>query len=398
MLVSYPSKVVSPGANFVRAAVTEKYGKSMVDMRDEAREELEHLEYQQGQPLTQFMDRFLQLRSLAEIHQDEDCIVRYLIESLPEELANYTKFLLNTNTTDKESITVDVAVSKITRIYNALLKDKWERERTTPTTMSSAPAASVLARSNGDTGSSHQTRKCIYHPNASNHRTKDCKASDSMKRRIDAAQKKFGDSNARTNHDCKEPGWTSAHKAVCKKKHNQPRFRKTSSPKKIIVPVPHQADDSSDDNMDTDTESDEQNMTFAAMNIKDCEYQYMNEPFRNLLNKNSIILPITLKNNGIKVRTYFLMDNGSSFSCISPKLLAHILEVKINKNIKEEDIKITYNFRQCDSKFEIFDNFSDIDVVIGMDLIMQTGITISKMAMDWDDDNNPEIPTIDPNP
>ncbi|OAD02921.1 hypothetical protein MUCCIDRAFT_109772 [Mucor lusitanicus CBS 277.49] len=337
------------------AAVTEKYGKSMVDMRDEAREELEHLEYQQGQSLTQFMDRFQQLRSRAEI-QDENCIVRYLIKSLPEELASYTKFSLNISD-DKEAITVDTAVNKITGIYNALFKDKWKRERATSTTTSSAPAPSIQARSHGST-SSHQAKKCIYHPNATNHRTKYCRASDSMKRRIDAAQKRFGDTNTRTCHDCKEPGWTPAHKAVCKKKHNQPRFRK-ASPKKSIVPVPHQADDSSDDNMDTDTESDEQNMTFAAMNIKDCEYQYMNEPPRNLLNKNSIILPITLEHNGIKVRTYFLMDTGSSFSCISPKL-AHILEIKINKNIKgtiktckkdtvidrigstEEDIKITY--------------------------------------------------------
>ncbi|KAK4513830.1 U3 snoRNP protein [Mucor velutinosus] len=179
-------------------------------------------------------------------------------------------------------------------------------------------------------------------------------------------------------------------------KNNQPRFR-SKVVKKTIVPVPNQQTDyNSDDNMDTDTEFDEQNMTFAAMSIKDCEYQYMNEPPRNLLNKNSIILPITLESNDIK--------------------LAKILEVKINKDIKgiikackkdtvidrigstEEDIKITYNSRQCYSKFEIFDIFSDIDVVIGMDLIMQIGITISNMAMDWDDDNNPEIPTIYPDP
>jgi transposase InsO family protein len=236
-----------------------------------------------------------------------------------------------------------------------------------------------------------------------------------MKRRIDSAQKKFGGNNARVCHDCKEPGWTPAHKAICKMKRSQNKFRNKGA-QKTIVPVPNQqAEYNSDDNMDTDTEADEQNMTFAAMHIKDCEYQYTNEPPHNLLNKNSIILPITLENNGIKVRTYFLMDTGSSFSCISPKL-TKTLEVKINKDIKgsiktckkdtvidrigstEEDIKITYNSRQCHAKFEIFDIFSDIDVVIGMDLIMQIGITISNMAMDWDDDNNPEIPAIDPNP
>ncbi|CEP12879.1 hypothetical protein, partial, partial [Parasitella parasitica] len=137
--------------------------------------------------------------------------------------------------------------------------------------------------------------------------------------------------------------------------------------------------------MDTDIDdsaSEDQNLTFAAMHIKDnCEYQYLNEPPTNILSKNSIILPITLENNNVKVRTYFLLDTGSSFSCISPKL-AKILDVKINKQttgfIKtckkdnivdrigttEQSIKITYNSRQCSSKFEIFDIFSDIDVVI----------------------------------
>ena len=146
---------------------------------------------------------------------------------------------------------------------------------------------------------------------------------------MDAVQKKYGNNNMRTCHDCKEPGWTPAHKAICKMKHKQPRNQQK---KKTIVPV-SAVDSFDDDNMDTDTESDEQNMTIAAMNLKDCEYQYTDEPPRNILNKNSITLPITLENMRIKVRTYFLMDTGSSFSCISLQL-AKILEININKNIK----------------------------------------------------------------
>ncbi|CEP16040.1 hypothetical protein, partial, partial [Parasitella parasitica] len=45
-----------------------------------------------------------------------------------------------------------------------------------------------------------------------------------------------------------------------------------------------------------------------------------------------------------------------------------------------------------------FDIFSNLHVVIGIDLIAQFGITISNLAIDWDDDNNLEIPPIDPNP
>ncbi|KAL9536748.1 hypothetical protein PS6_011822, partial [Mucor atramentarius] len=195
-----------------RNAVINKYGKSIVDMRDEAREQLEKLEYQQGQSFNQFVDRFQQLRNQADI-QDEDCVVRYLIKSLPEELANYTKFSLNT-TSDREQITVDVAVNKITAIYNALFKEKWEREKAASSTVSNNPIIEKGFNSSSSTvTNNHPIKKCIYHPNARNHRTKDCKASDNMKRRIDAAQKKFGDNNTRICHDCKEPNWTPAHKS-----------------------------------------------------------------------------------------------------------------------------------------------------------------------------------------
>ncbi|KAK4513875.1 Cation_ATPase_N domain-containing protein [Mucor velutinosus] len=123
-----------------RTAVINKYGRSSIDMRDAAREQLERLVYQQGEAFNQFVDKFQQLRNQAEI-QDEDCIVRYLIKALPEELANYTKYSLNTNS-NKEEITVDLVVNKITAIYNALFKDKWEREREKATPVTSS--ASIL--------------------------------------------------------------------------------------------------------------------------------------------------------------------------------------------------------------------------------------------------------------
>ncbi|CEP09195.1 hypothetical protein, partial, partial [Parasitella parasitica] len=64
----------------------------------------------------------------------------------------------------------------------------------------------------------------------------------------------------------------------------------------------------------------------------------------------------------------------------------------------DEKIKLTYNSRVCYSNLEVFDIFNGLHVIIGMDLIAQLGITISNLAMDWDDDNNLEIPPIDPNP
>ncbi|CEP13430.1 hypothetical protein, partial, partial [Parasitella parasitica] len=164
-----------------------------------------------------------------------------------------------------------------------------------------------------------------------NYRTEDCNAVADMKQRINTAQGKFGGgkSKSRKCYNCKEPGWTPAHNLVCKKYRTGKQKVQTAKP---IVPMPlTEANKGATEEMDTDTEeSEDQHLTFAALNInKDCEYQYLNEPPANLLNKNSIILPITLENSAIKVRTYFLLDTGSSFSCISPKL-AQILEVKVN--------------------------------------------------------------------
>ncbi|CEP14384.1 hypothetical protein [Parasitella parasitica] len=63
-----------------------------------------------------------------------------------------------------------------------------------------------------------------------------------------------------------------------------------------------------------------------------------------------------------------------------------------------EKIKVAYNSKVCNANLEVFDIFNDLHVVIGTDLITQLGITISNLAMDWDDDNNIETLPIDPEP
>lgn len=60
-------------------------------MKDEAREKLESLLYDKNGSFTKFIKKFQKLRFQADI-QDEDCLVRYLIKSLPNDLANHTKF------------------------------------------------------------------------------------------------------------------------------------------------------------------------------------------------------------------------------------------------------------------------------------------------------------------
>ncbi|CEP14841.1 hypothetical protein [Parasitella parasitica] len=194
-------------------------------------------------------------------------------------------------------------------------------------------------------------------------------------------------------------------------------YLEQKGPRNTLVPVPGEEKD--DDNIDTDIDdsaSEDENLTFAAMNIKDnCEYQYLNEPPTNILSRNSIILPITLENNKVKVQTYILLNTGSSFSCISPKL-DKILDVKINrlnngfiKNCRKDNVldrigtaeqlfKITYNSRQCSFNSEMFGIFSDMVVKNGIHLFMKIEIFISNMAMDWKEDKILETTPIKTNP
>lgn len=184
------------------------------------------------------------------------------------------------------------------------------------------------------------------------------------------------------------------------------------------------------DTTDPDSDSDDEDMTdshitFSALAIEDktdnCKSNDIidtinfSKPPTDLMKNNSLILPITLESQHCTIRTYFLLDTGASFSCISPAL-ADTLKITLNKtnigtiktcqkdNVVErigstvEKITLTYNSRVCEAHLEVFDIFSGLHVVIGMDLITQFGITISNLAMDWDDDNNFEIPPIDPTP
>ncbi|KAL9537851.1 hypothetical protein PS6_011684 [Mucor atramentarius] len=240
----------------------------MVDMRDEAREQLERLLYQPGEAFNAFMNKFQQLRGQAEI-QDEDCVVRYLIKALPEELANHTKFYLNTNA-DRGDINVDFAVTKITTIYNVLFKDKWGKEKrfsSSTTTAASSSAPKIKSQYSSNNRSDKKKLKCIYHPQFSNHSTEDCNISEDHKKRRLAANKKLNNNNKRPCMYCKDRNWTPEHNRVCKK------LTKSNQKKRAIVPSPTTSDEinSSDDNMDTDTEdSEKQNLTFAAMTVKDC--------------------------------------------------------------------------------------------------------------------------------
>ncbi|CEP18807.1 hypothetical protein [Parasitella parasitica] len=58
-----------------RTALVNKYGKSIVDTKDEAREQLEKLLFRQTDDFSKFLDKFQTLRLQQADIQDEDCII-----------------------------------------------------------------------------------------------------------------------------------------------------------------------------------------------------------------------------------------------------------------------------------------------------------------------------------
>ncbi|CEP10402.1 hypothetical protein [Parasitella parasitica] len=169
--------------------------------------------------------------------------------------------------------------------------------------------------------------KCRYHPGLTNHSVEDCRLSPEVKKKIDKAIKKFGP-RVRICHKCRIPNFK--HGRQCKEEDLAKLYTKKKD-EKNIVSVEVKAED-----MDTDDDSDEFKMTFAALTIEDniecklIEDGDFSEPPKDLMKNNSIILPITLESHSCIVKTYFLLDTGASFSCISPAL-ANKLKIQLNK-------------------------------------------------------------------
>ena len=400
--------------------VLKKYGRSQADVKEEAREKLENMLYNKKESFDKFIEEFQELKVVAEI-KDEDCLVRYLFKSLPDELEEVTKFYIN-NAKDTEDITIDFAITKVVTTYEALFRKKWAKELAQAKFFSNNSGGQNYKKKihekkevfGSSGGGGYKKLSCKYHPGLTSHSEKDCLLAPELKNRIDKARKKFGP-NMRICHKCKAPNFKPGHE--CKQEDLQKIGKKIG---KSIVPIEVQA---VDDDMDTDEDdNNESKMLFAALSIedkKDCKLDIIDDfsqPPKDLMNNNSLILPITLESDKCVVRTYFLLDTGASFSSISPALADKLL-VKINNKSKfgiiktcqkdnvvtrigctDEKIKLTYNSRVCNVNLEVFNIFNGLHVIIGMDLIMQFGITISNLAMDWDDDNNYEIPCIDPNP
>lgn len=298
--------------------VLKKYGRSQADVKEEAREKLENMLYDKRESFNKFIEEFQELKVVAEI-KDEDCLVRYLFKSLPDELEEVTKFYIN-NAKDTEDINIDFAITKVVATYEALFKKKWAKEL--------ARTKSFSNNTNNNSGNSYNKRKfyekkevfgsygsgvdtklsCKYHPGLTNHSEKDCLLSPDIKSRIDKARKRFGH-NVRICHKCKVPNYRPGHQ--CKEEDLK---KLSKNVQKSIVPIEVEAVDDMDTDEDDNNES---RMEFAALSIedkKDCKLDAVNDfsqPPKDLMKNNSLILPITLESDKCVVRTYFLLDTGA---------------------------------------------------------------------------------------
>ncbi|GAN11883.1 hypothetical protein MAM1_1192d11505, partial [Mucor ambiguus] len=98
----------------------QKYGRRQADIKEEAREKLEHLNFRENKDFGKFIEEFQELQAAADI-KDEDCLVRYLFKALPEDLAKSTRFYIN-NATNNGEVSIKFAIEKVVATYDALFK------------------------------------------------------------------------------------------------------------------------------------------------------------------------------------------------------------------------------------------------------------------------------------
>lgn len=104
--------------------MSNKYGRNQADIKEEAREKLEHLLYGKANSFELFIENFQELKAQAEITDEDDCLVRYLFRALPQALAQATKFYFSDNA-GKDEITADFGgIKKVIATSEALFQQK----------------------------------------------------------------------------------------------------------------------------------------------------------------------------------------------------------------------------------------------------------------------------------
>ncbi|KAG1083975.1 hypothetical protein G6F42_021986 [Rhizopus arrhizus] len=103
---------------------TQNYGRNQADIKEEAREKLEHLLYGKANSFELFIENFQELKAQAEITDEDDCLVRYLFRALPQALDQATKFYFSDNA-GKDEITADFGgIKKVIATSEALFQQK----------------------------------------------------------------------------------------------------------------------------------------------------------------------------------------------------------------------------------------------------------------------------------
>ncbi|CEP10493.1 hypothetical protein, partial, partial [Parasitella parasitica] len=261
--------------------------------------------------------------------------------ALPRELTQATKFYLNNNT-DKGKITADFAIEKVIATFEALFKEQWEEN---DVLITRKEKRLYDKRNNPKKRFHHDDNRknaflptstdkskrgiCKYHPGLTGHTTLNCLLNPEDKKKIDNIYQKFGP-NAKFCYTCKAANYKKGeHKCPGRPKQTIKK-RKTND---TVVPM---AVDTTDTETESDNDNSDSHMTFSALTIEDKQDNCkstdtdFSKPPANLMKNNSLILPITLESQHCIVKTYFLLETGASFSCISPAL-ADELKIELNK-------------------------------------------------------------------
>ncbi|KAI7870883.1 uncharacterized protein EV154DRAFT_394795, partial [Mucor mucedo] len=279
-----------------------------------------------------FIERFIQLKRQAAT-VDPTILISRFINALPVELSNQVTFILTgASDTNKRSLIYVMSLAK--DLYTKLFQFSNNLNMLNSSNNGSSSRQHLTGRQN-NLYEGHVAKKrpitnsntCILHKNG-RHTSEECHTNQN-----DQPRRCF---------QCDFTPWTKDHVCATNNANEQPllTFRsmtRINNTRPTTFPTPPP-------NVDEDMEMDDPEESFdkfsksCKLNIKN---RFEDNPPLLPIETNSIIVPIILE--GIK--TWALIDSGSSFSCVTPSLSTKITNLKFSPSIiynKNQFIKLAH--------------------------------------------------------
>jgi hypothetical protein len=342
-----------------------KYNVSEAEEKKAALNKLKNLKLEKCDNLEEYIDKFIDLRYLAGIKEDAS-LTEYFPKGLDIDL--YSSVSLNiSQSRHKEKDTLGYAIRQLRSVYDLLRRDSYyKEEKRRKEKEYEQKIIDAVQQRQFYNGVQSRNDKFSRNYRQQSYGNKPIISDKKSTRRAGKFNKKGAE--ALKCYNCGYTLFTYSYKAVCKKNPSNKKNNKNRS-KKSIVPTPAATMNTGDSSSDNDES--EQRFAIATIVPKkkkkeaskmdtDSECKHFNSNYfrkmaYNNMNTNGLLyLPIILETNaGIKVNTWFLLDNGCTFSAILPKLVSFLTLNNCNKN---SIIKLAQNNKVIDHKGQLKKN------------------------------------------